>query len=361
MAEVYRVRDEEKGRVRALKILRHKALRRRETIERFRLEYEVVKKLDHPNVVRAFDFGRHESRGAQLPWFTMDYYPYNLRQRLPQVSIGEGIRILLPVLSALDYAHEKRIFHRDLKPMNVLVNAEGHAVLTDFGIAKDQTQDLNLTGRSIIGTPKYISPEAIKGLEIGSASDLYSIGIILFHMCTKRFPFSGTDQEILRAHIMDTAPRVCEIIPVISEQLEECIAICLAKEPGDRYQSADQLRADLSRTPELSEATERILEPGELVSKNKYRVLGIIEKGGFGEVYRVKHVTTGKLFALKILLPELSYDQESVRRFETEIKVINAVDHPNVVEVVESGIMSITGARSPTSSCPTSPGRCRAP
>lgn len=338
MAEVWRVEKLPERKSVALKILTRKSLAHEDVVERFKLEYQMLQRLTHPNIVSVYDFGWYNLKDVKLPWYTMDYYPFNLRQRLPQVSIGEGIRMILPVLDALDFAHSKKICHRDLKPINILVDSEGNAALTDFGIAKEMDKNRNLTGRNIIGTATYISPEQCLGIPVVPASDLYSMGVILYQLCTGRFPFEDPSEiSVIQKHLKETPADVRTINAAITDDLAEVIMRCLEKKADDRWQTARELRLALMKCPELQEAVERVLKPGDLILDNKYRVISLIEQGGFAEVYRVKEVKTGRPYALKVLMPALTYDPEAVKRFEREIKILKSLDHPHVVRAVDSG------------------------
>lgn len=338
MAEVWRVERTDGHKICALKILTRKSMAHDDVVERFKLEYQMLQKLNHPNIVSVLDFGWYTLKDVKLPWYTMEYFPFNLRQRLPQVSIGEGIRLLLPVLDALDFAHSKKICHRDLKPINILVDSEGRAALTDFGIAKEMDKNRNLTGRNIIGTATYISPEQCLGVPVVPASDVYSMGVILYQLCTGRFPFEDPSEiTVIQKHIKEMPSDVRSINSAISDDLAEAVMRCLEKKPEARYQTARELRVDLMRCPELQESVERILKPGELILENKYRVVGLIEQGGFAEVYRVKDIKSGRPYALKILMPALTYDAETLKRFEREIKILKSLDHPHIVKAIDSG------------------------
>lgn len=338
MAEVWRAEETATGKVRALKILTRKSLAHDDIVERFKLEYDMLLRLTHPSIVSVYDFGWHSAHGVKLPWYTMDYFPLNLRQRLPQVSIGEGIRLLLPILDALSFAHSKQICHRDLKPINILVDAQGNTSLTDFGIAKEMDRNRNLTGRNIIGTATYISPEQCLGVPVVPASDIYSMGVILYQLCTGRYPFEDPSEiNVIKKHINETPADIRTINPAISDELCDSVMRCLEKDLKDRYQGARELIADLRKSPEYQEAADRILTPGELIMGEAYRVITLIEQGGFAEVYRIKGVKSGHSFAMKILMPALTYDRETLKRFEREIKILKTLDHPNVIKVVANG------------------------
>lgn len=341
-AEVWLVEKVEEGKTFALKILRPKWLSNSEITERFRREYQILKRLEHPSIVGALDFGYHSYKGFNFPWYAMEYYPLNFRQRLAQgISIGEGLRLLQQVLDGLSFAHANKIYHRDLKPVNILIDTEGEAALGDFGIAKDvgrqQTTNLTKTGH-VMGTLHYLPPEQMRGEPLVAGSDLYSMGIIFFELCAGRLPFDEKTLSTGPMGILRAAPlELGEINPAISHQLAHCVMRCLEKDPADRYGTVDALRHDLITCPEINESIERTLQPGQVIADQEFRVQSLIEQGGYAEVYLVKKVATGKSYALKIQLPAHAFDPDSIKRFEREITILESLDHPNIMKIVASG------------------------
>ena len=348
MAEVWRVRQQATGKLLALKILTKKSLKYADLLTRFQLEYEVVNRLDHPHIIRVYDYGMHVYQGSDLPWFTMDYYPTNMRQRLTQISIGEGLNLLLPVLDALNYSHERNICHRDLKPMNILVSSSNRAVLTDFGIAKETDRDRNLTGRNIIGTAYYISPEQCMGLKVTPQSDIYAFGVILYQLVTGHFPFEDNSEvQIIRRHINETPRAVSELNPDLSHELAAAIERCLRKKPAERFQTANDLARELRRCEEIREVQQHVLHRGDSLLGGKYKVVNLIDQGGFAEVYRVLDTVTGLRYALKICMPAIAYDNESLKRFRREIQILKALNHPHIVKVIDDGELPYDSLRLP--------------
>ncbi|OPZ09544.1 MAG: Serine/threonine-protein kinase PknB [candidate division BRC1 bacterium ADurb.BinA292] len=357
MAEVWRVIHKPTGQIQALKILKKKSLRFPDLLERFRLEYDMLKRLNHPHIMKAYEFGQFNYMGSQLPWFTMEYFTNNMRQRLQQISIGEGLNLLLPVLEALDYAHQQNICHRDLKPMNILLNDQGRAVLTDFGIAKETDRDRGLTGRNIIGTAYYISPEQCMGLKVTPQSDIYAFGVILYQLCTGHFPFEDASEvSIIRRHINETPRSVQEINPAISPTLALAIAKCLEKKPEDRWGSARELAQALRKADEIAETAQHVLRRGQLFHNRRFKVIGLIDMGGFAEVYRVRNLENGRLHALKICLPALAYDSEMLKRFQREITILRAFNHERIIRVVEWGEYEYENLKLPYFIMPFYPG-----
>ena len=164
------------------------------------------------------------------------------------------------------------------------------------------------------------------------------MGVILYQLCTDRFPFEDASEiTIIQKHLKEVPADVRTVNPAISDELADSVMKCLEKEASNRHQTARELARDLNQCEEVKESREHVLKAGELMSRDRFRVLGLIEQGGFAEVHRVKEITTGKIYALKVLLPAMTYDKESVKRFEWEIKILHQLDHPHIIDIIDSG------------------------
>src|SRR5579875_3390343 len=190
MADVYLASDRLLGRKLAVKVLHHRFAEDEEFVERFRREASSAAGLSHPNVVAIFDRGEWDG----TYYIAMEYLP---GRTLKQIVKDEGplepagaIDIVVQILRAARFAHRRGVIHRDLKPHNVILDEEGRARVTDFGIARAGASDMTLTG-SIMGTAQYLSPEQAQGLAVTGASDLYSVGVILYELLTGVVPFEG--------------------------------------------------------------------------------------------------------------------------------------------------------------------------
>jgi beta-lactam-binding protein with PASTA domain/tRNA A-37 threonylcarbamoyl transferase component Bud32 len=254
MANVYLAEDEELGRRVAVKILNDRYANDDLFIERFRREAKSAAGLSHPNIVSIYDRGEAEGtyyiameviEGRSLKELIMT------REALP---IDTAIGYAKQLLEALRFAHRHGIIHRDIKPHNVLVSADQHAKaneprlkVTDFGIARHGASQMTEAG-SIMGTAQYLSPEQARGAPVTAASDLYSAGVVLYEMLTGKVPFTGDSAiEIAMKHVNDLPAPPSALRPEIPTELDQIVLRALAKDPGERYQSAEEFIEDLER------------------------------------------------------------------------------------------------------------------
>jgi serine/threonine-protein kinase len=247
MADVYLAEDQELGRRVAIKILNGRHANDDQFIERFRREAKNAAALNHPNIVSIYDRGNAED----TYYIAMEFLD---GRTLKELIVGRGaapinvaIEYARQILSALRFAHRHGIVHRDIKPHNVLVDGEGRVKVTDFGIARAGTSQMTETG-SIVGTAQYLSPEQARGGEVDPRSDLYSLGIVLYELLTGKTPFEGdTPVEIAMKHLSNAPQPPSKLRPDIPRELDMVVLRALAKSPDDRYQSADEMEADLER------------------------------------------------------------------------------------------------------------------
>jgi eukaryotic-like serine/threonine-protein kinase len=247
MADVYLAEDQELGRRVAIKILNGRHANDDQFIERFRREAKNAAALNHPNIVSIYDRGEAED----TYYIAMEFLD---GRTLKELVVGRGaapinvaIEYARQILSALRFAHRHGIVHRDIKPHNVLVDAEGRVKVTDFGIARAGTSQMTETG-SIVGTAQYLSPEQARGGEVDPRSDLYSLGVVLYELLTGKTPFDGeTPVEIAMKHLSNAPKPPSKLRPDVPPELDKVVLRALAKDPNDRYQSADEMEADLER------------------------------------------------------------------------------------------------------------------
>jgi eukaryotic-like serine/threonine-protein kinase len=215
---------------------------------RFRNEAETAAKLQHPNIIRI----RFVARSGNHVYFAMDLCATSLAARLvregplPEPDI---VRIAGDVARALQFAHGRGLIHRDLKPDNILIQSDGTAVLSDFGIARAVSGYVASTGVNMtIGTPQYLSPEQAQGRPLDQRVDFYALGVTLYKAATGEVPFTSTDWFVLaRMHVEDPPPSLRKKRPALSKRFERVVMKCLAKHPDDRYRDATELLADLVR------------------------------------------------------------------------------------------------------------------
>ena len=216
---------------------------------RFKREVRAVARLNHPHIVQVYDFGNE----GDLAYIVMEYIQgrelkdyFDAKARFDLKTI---LRLMTQLLDALESAHEAGIIHRDVKPANVMVDAGGHAKLTDFGVARfaDADSDHEATrAGTIVGTPSYMSPEQIQGQALDRRSDIFSAGVLFYQLLTGQKPFDGT-QWVLAKKIVQDDPVWPSAIVQISADLDRVVARALAKQPEQRYQSARSFAESLKR------------------------------------------------------------------------------------------------------------------
>jgi tRNA A-37 threonylcarbamoyl transferase component Bud32 len=236
MGEVYRARHLALDREVAVKVLPPKSTLQVHHVERFFAEARSAAKLDHPNIVTVHDVG--EDRGAY--YIVMQLIRGEAVKSIISdrgaMDIREALSIARQTADALDYAHTKKIVHRDVKTANILVDSGGHVTIVDFGLTKDIASDARLTSAGIVvGTVQYMSPEQAEGKPVDGRSDLYSLGITLFEMLTGHVPFTGNSPwHILTKHQKEVAPDIRQYRPDIPDRLASLVARLLAKSPAVR-------------------------------------------------------------------------------------------------------------------------------
>src|ERR671939_995020 len=240
MANVYLAEDQELGRRVAIKILNERHAADEQFVERFRREAKNAAGLSHPNIVSIYDRG--EAEGTY--YISMEYLD---GRSLKELILARGpapvpvaIDYARQILAALRFGHRHGIVHRDIKPHNVVVDADGRLKVTDFGIARAGPSQMTEEG-SIIGTAQYLSPEQAKGAPVDQRSDLYSVGIVLYEMLTGKVPFTGeTPLEIAMKHLSEVPVPPSEIRPELPESLDLVVLRALAKDSEDRYETAEE-------------------------------------------------------------------------------------------------------------------------
>jgi beta-lactam-binding protein with PASTA domain/predicted Ser/Thr protein kinase len=243
MADVWLADDSHLQRQVALKVLHARFAQDGEFVERFRREAEAAAGLQHPNVVAVFDRGNVDG----TYYIAMQYLEGRTLKQLIDGGLmpEQAVALIRQVLEGARFAHRHGVVHRDLKPQNVIVDADGKATVTDFGIARAGVSEITQAG-SVMGTPHYLSPEQAQGFDVTAVSDLYSIGVMLYEALTGRVPFEADSAVAIAMKQVSQAPqRPSSINPQISPALDAVVMRALEKEPGQRFQSADAFIAAL--------------------------------------------------------------------------------------------------------------------
>lgn len=245
MARVYLGRQEHLDRVVAIKVLPSQYALDPGFVERFQTEARAMASLRHPHIVTVHDAGEHLGR----LYIVMEYLAGGaLSDRMTQpLSDLEIARVIDQVASALSYAHERGIIHCDVKPANVLLDTDGRAVLSDFGVARMMASMRGASGRGLaVGTPAYMSPEQCAGSPLDQRSDIYALGVVLYALLVGHPPFRGESfEQFAHAHLYEPAPPPAQLNPHISPAVQAVVLKALAKDPADRFQRASELGSAL--------------------------------------------------------------------------------------------------------------------
>jgi serine/threonine protein kinase/Tfp pilus assembly protein PilF len=260
MGRVYKVIDTKLKEELALKVIHPEIAVDERIIKRFGNELKMARKISHKNVCRMY----HLEEDEGIHYITMEFIRgeslKDMIGMMGQLSPGQALSVVKQVCEGLAEAHKLGVVHRDLKPSNIMIDREGNARIMDFGIARSlKAKGITRTG-TMIGTPEYMSPEQVEGLETDQRSDLYSLGVILYEMATGRIPFDGdTPFSIALKHKSEKPQNPKEVNPQIPENLSRLIMNCLEKDREKRYQTAEELLAELGKIEEGIPTEERVI------------------------------------------------------------------------------------------------------
>ena len=266
MGIVYRATDPMINRIVAIKTI-NMALKEEEIAEyeaRFYQEAKAAGGLNHPNIVTIYDIGK----SGNIAYMTMEFLAGKelralLAPGLP-LPLVQAVEIAAQVADGLAYAHQNQVVHRDIKPANIMIVGGGVVKITDFGIARMRFSKTFTQTGTIVGSPRYMSPEQVLGRRTGPQSDIFSLGAVLYEMLTGRAPFTGSDVNALMFQILNLVPPVPSALnPAVPEMLNLVVAKAIAKAPEERYASAAQFALDLRECKKLIEESAAGAAPAE--------------------------------------------------------------------------------------------------
>src|SRR5882724_3924522 len=287
MAEVFRARDIRLDRIVAVKTLRDDLARDQTFQARFRREAQSAASLNHPSIVAVYDTGEDMVGGTPVPYIVMEFVDGRTlrdllrddRRLLPE----RALEITDGVLRALDYSHRNGIVHRDIKPGNVMLTRAGDVKVMDFGIARavsDSQATMTQTAQ-VIGTAQYLSPEQARGERVDARSDLYSAGCLLYELLTGRPPFTGDSPvAIAYQHVRENPIPPSQVDPDVPPWADAIVLKAMAKDPGDRYQSAGEMRNDIQRALSGAPVAAPMMRPDMYGANTRYMAGQPTQVGG---------------------------------------------------------------------------------
>jgi serine/threonine-protein kinase len=363
MAIVYKAYDKRLENHIALKIIRIDRLTpelAKKSLMRFEREAKSLAQLGHPNIIKVLDYG--EVNGS--PFIVMEYLPGGtLKDRLPSQAISwqDAVNFLLPIAHALDFAHQRGMIHRDVKPSNILFNQAKQPVLSDFGIVKllgdEVTRDLSSTS-VMIGTPEYMSPEQAMGAAFDHRVDIYALGIIFYEMITGRKPFKAdTPIGVLVKQASEPLPRPSQFNKNLPQNVENVLLKALLKDPRQRYQNMSELISALNgllinegktastygRTPLKYETVTENLQTANRHTSVKKWLIGLLIGGAALVLLCLAGLTVGKLLGIFPAQPtNIMFTSTKISASATRIPTSNSA------EIITSTLPASTDTQQPT-------------
>ena len=331
MSTVYQVLDLRLQRRAALKVLNESLLRNWKAHERLKREANALARIVHPNVVRVHNVLEIDGALAiELELVTGGTVASRIAERAFEPA--EAVRLVDQVLEGLAVIHRAGLVHRDLKPGNILLTEDGVPKIADLGIARDPSAQVLTAPGAVLGTPDYMSPEQVRGVEVGPASDLYACGVVLFEMLTGRLPYSTrSEKEALAAHVT-REPEWSTLPPTVPENVRRVLGGALAKQPERRFADAAAMQAALREVPTPAAGPAASPPLGAPPPRmGEYLIHHLIGEGGMGRVYAAEERLSRRPVALKVMRTELAASAEGRRLFVNEMAVLARLDHPNIV------------------------------
>lgn len=277
MASVYLCEDAIlRGKKIALKLLSPALSEDETTLARFQNEMNFTKLVNHPNVVRVYDFGQTVDNRFYI---TMEYVPGrsvgdHLADDPLKFLFGEVLELIHDTASGLQLAHQNGIIHRDLKPDNILLSKDGKAKVTDFGLARSMEDDFQLTrSGEAVGTPCYMAPEQFRGEKVDARTDIYALGIVAYELAAGHIPFLGENYHaIATAHLLNPLPEIPVSERRVPSWFQEFLQLCTQKDPKDRYQSMDEVIAELNHRLNAKDSLFSVKEAAGKVIRNSLQL-----------------------------------------------------------------------------------------
>ncbi|MDX6200801.1 MAG: eukaryotic-like serine/threonine-protein kinase, partial [Frankiales bacterium] len=357
MAEVLRGRDVRLGRDVAVKILRPDLARDPAFQARFRREAQSAASLNHPSIVAVYDTGEDTQNGITTPYIVMEYVEGRTLREVLQTEGGvmpaRALEIVAGVCSALQYSHAAGIIHRDIKPANVMLTPDGAIKVMDFGIARAVTAAAATMTQTaaVIGTAQYLSPEQARAEVVDARSDIYSTGCLLYELLTGRPPFVGDSPvSVAYQHVREDAVPPSALVPDIEPSVDAIVMKALAKNPANRYQTAAEMQADITRalsgrpvlaTPVLIDEQTQVIAPPAVdatmtvrPARPEHRVLkglvflllfGAVGAMVFGGVYELRKASSPGAVKTAIVPNVLGLSQAEADQ-QVKAKGFNPVD-----------------------------------
>jgi serine/threonine protein kinase/Tol biopolymer transport system component/ABC-type branched-subunit amino acid transport system substrate-binding protein len=342
LATVYLARDLARNLVVVLKVIHPAWTTEGQFLQRFQQEASLLQLQSSIQVARVLNYGEDEG----IVYIVSEYVPgktlASLLQETGPLPVDRALDIAKQVVLGLVDAHAKSIVHRDLRPANVLITAEGAVKVTDFGLAWAARLSEHVAEGTLY-TPHYLSPEQASGGDVDGRSDLYSLGILLFEMLGGSKPYDGDSAaDVVAAHRQAPIPSLRQVNADIPQEVDDLVSKCLAKRPEARYQSAAELLQAIDTSVQAMNRKQSGANLGleaDLVGQTlgAYRVLEQIGRGGMATVYKAYEPALDRYVAIKVLPQYFAHDPDFAARFEREARAVAKLNHPNILPIYRSG------------------------
>lgn len=330
MGVVYRAEDLNLQRTVALKFLPSSVTRDPQLKKRFAREAQAASALDHPNICTIYEI--HETQAGQI-FIAMAFYKgETLEKKVARglLDISEAVQIALQLAYGLAEAHSRGVIHRDIKPANIMVTANGRVKILDFGLAKLEGESTLTQPGNRMGTLSYMSPEQIEGTAVDHRADLWAAGVVLYELLTGQRPFHGEYEAALVYSILNDPPEpIRSKRPELPARLAAVVHRMIARNPDERYQSADEFIEALQIVTKSRDLTG----PAAPTTVGKYEIFEKLGTGGMGEIYRARDPLIGREVAIKIIREQALKTPELKQRLYKEAQAAGRLSHENIAVV----------------------------